>query len=351
LSKHKHTGRNPNFDPNMLLILLLILSAYSQKPMYNFDEELLNNQHNGASNNDNDADKASDTGYTGDVLSEDNDSQDEAGSNTNHDSSPITSSTDDTGYMESRNSSNLSEDEAYSNSINENCEKKDVYLITLDSDDNDNTDCRDAINSEVIHEYSNKLITPDVDFNQVVVHVPVLLSQFEIEFACETIIKLDCPALDVKRIKKNVYLDECRLLPKVNKLFIGGIVRKNIEYSTEANIRHATIEVPFKCATEVKYFTSPVINSSEEVLEIETLRSDGMGIDLSEKTYVSSENFNEKIYCKLVDDEIEELDIIDEDKGKNENPECERLFETLTEKMVVKLNLKLMQVQEIRINK
>lgn len=200
-------------------------------------------------------------------------------------------------------------------------------------------------------EYPNKLIVPDIDSNQVVVNVPVVLSQFEMEFACETIIKLDYPAFDVKRIKKNVFLNECRLLPKANKLFIGGFVRKNIEYSTEDNIRHATVEVPFKCTTEVQYFTSPVISSKDDQIEVETLRVDGAGNDLTEKTYISSECFNEKIYCKLVGDEIKELDITGEDEGEGVNSEHEKFFEVITEKMVVKLNLKLIQEQQININR
>jgi hypothetical protein len=328
---------------------MLILSAYSRKPVYYFDKELLNNQHNKTSNNGDE--KASDIGYTGGVLSRENNSQDEADSYIDYDINNFGNKTAEdicyTGGGYHDYSSNG--DEVYPVSPGRNDKKKAHSFVNLNKEYG--ADCEDIIESEVVPEYVNKLIVPDIDDDQVVVNVPVVLSQFELEFACETMIKLDYPAFDIKRVKKNIFLDECRLLPKVNKLFIGGIVRKNIEYSTEDNIRHATVEIPFKCTTEVQYFTPPVVNSNDDQIEVETLRTDGKGNDLTEKTYISSEHFNEKIYCKLVSDEIKELNISDEDKEESEHPECENFFEVITEKMVIKLNLKLIQEQQININR
>ena len=51
------------------------------------------------------------------------------------------------------------------------------------------------------------------------------------------------PFFEIKRITKNVYLTQCKLLPRSGKigkdgtlisgkLFISGFVRKNIEYAT-----------------------------------------------------------------------------------------------------------------------
>ncbi|MBL4938423.1 hypothetical protein JK636_22175 [Clostridium sp. YIM B02515] len=361
----RYYEKNPGFDPNMLIILLLILSVYSQRPMYYFDNELLNIKHKKASNDD--VNKENDIGYTGGVLSEEKDLANEADSNIANDNLSYTGgvlggnneSQDESNFgvvddSESYTGGTSSEDrnatyEAYSSisggsgEINNNS--------SADLDFKDNADCSDIISTEVIPEYPNKLIIPDIDCNEIVAQVPVVLSQFEIEFSCETTIKLDSPAIDIKRTKKNIFLDECRLLPKVNKLFLSGVVRKNIEYGAKDNIKHITVEVPFKCTTEVEYFTLPVIRHTDEEIEIETLRLDGAGTDLAENTRLSSEQFNEKIYCKLVSDEVKELEIADEDKDENENPECERLFETITEKMVVKLNLKLIQEQEINIKR
>ncbi|ERI90503.1 hypothetical protein HMPREF1982_03869 [Clostridiales bacterium oral taxon 876 str. F0540] len=347
MSKHRHrqkaTARNPSLDPNMLLILLIILGAYSRKPVYYFDNELINHEHKKGLSKD--MKKENDIGYTGGVLNENNDSQDEGSSNIVNESSGYE------GDMFIENSNPQIEDSNPQYDGYMSMDDNSMENLTMENLIEENVDCSNIISTEVIPEYSNKLITPDIDCDEIIAQVPVILSQFELEFACETIIKLEYPALDIKRTKKNVFLDECKLLTKVNKLFLGGIVRKNIEYGTENNIRHATVEVPFKCTTKVEYFTLPVINSADEEIEIETLRSDGEGTDLSETTRISKENFNEKIYCKLVSDEINELDILDEDKGEDENPECERMFETLSEKMIIKLNLKLIQEQEISIKK
>ena len=346
--RHRPTVRNPNLDPNMLMILLVILGAYSRKPVYYFDNDLLNRKHKKTSSNE--VDKEDDIGYTGGVLNEDNYTEEEAGSN---------SANDDISYTGGAHSKNDEVQDEISQNINdegssymgEAFTNSDIPQEFESLNFKDEEDADDIVNTEVVPEYPNKLIIPDIGCDEIIAQVPVVLSQFELEFSCETIIKLDYPAQDIKRIKKNVFLGECKLLIKANKLFLGGIVRKNIEYGTEDNIRHATVEVPFKCTTKVEYFAPPVISSADEEIEIETLRSDGTGIDLSEITHISKENFSEKIYCKLVSDEIKELDILDEDKVENENPECERMFETLTEKMVIKLNLKLIQEQEINLNR
>lgn len=309
MSKHKHRHNheedrgNPFSNLNMLSILMLILGYFgNQEPMYGFDDELQNIKHSKVSKKD--AEESRNPGYTGEVLSKNSNSQDKAGYN----------------------------------------EEYNYGLEKCIAEDNG---CGAVVESEVVPEYPSKLILPEGDCNQVTITVPVVLTQFEVEFACEAVINLEQPATDIKRIKKNVFLGQCRLLPKVKKLFIGGIIRKSIEYGTEENIRHMTLEVPFKCATEVEYFTPPVISPECEQFEIETLRPDNMGTDLSEKTYINRESFNENIYCKLVSSEIKELDILDEVEEEKEVPECERFFETLTEKMVVKLNIKLIQEQEI----
>jgi len=361
----RYYEKNPGFDPNMLIILLLILSVYSQRPIYYFDNELLNIKHKKASNDD--VNKEKDIGYTGGALSEEKDIANEADSNIANDNLSYTGGVLG-GNNESQDESNfgvVDDSESYTGGISKE-DRNATYEaypsisdggseinnnLSSDLDLKNNTDCSDIISTEVVPEYPNKLIIPNIDCNEIVAQVPVVLSQFEIEFGCETTIKLDFPAVDIKRTKKNVFLDECRLLPKANKLFLSGIVRKNIEYGAKDNIKHITVEVPFKCTTKVEYFTLPVISQTDEEIEIETLRLDGAGTDLTEITRISSEQFNEKIYCKLVSDEIKELDIADENKEEDENPEYEKLFETLTEKMVVKLNLKLVQQQEINIKR
>jgi hypothetical protein len=346
----------------MLLILILILSHFGKKPIYYFGDKQQNNQHNKVSGND--AEKASDPGYTGDVLIRNDHLQYKK------------DTIDDIDYTNSELCSsempfkeeNLTNDaENYENDISyigQGDRKNQIpqYEAKLDRRESieesskvtkptATRDCGSVIESEVVPEYPSKLIMTDKDCGQIIVNVPVLLTQFEIEFATEAIITLDRPIQDIKRIKKNVLLGQCSLLPKANKLFLGGAIRQNIEYGTEDNIRHVTVEVPFKCTTEVQFFMQPIIKADCEMLEIETQMEDGRGMDLSEKTLINSENFNDRVYCKLLSDEVREVDILDENKGKDEKTDCEKLFETLSEKMVVKLYIELLQEQHIVINK
>lgn len=63
--------------------------------------------------------------------------------------------------------------------------------------------------------------------------MPVLLAEPTIQIDVgPTIITLDEPALEVKRIQKRLKLWQNTLLQDTNKLFIAGEVHKNIEYST-----------------------------------------------------------------------------------------------------------------------
>ena len=113
-------------------------------------------------------------------------------------------------------------------------------------------------------------VFPDViAAGPVFVKIPVLLAETNITIPVEAIITLDRNIKEIKRIKKNVFLTQSRLIPNFTTspaptsaiLFIEGFVRKNIEYAAldcftagTANfcgdIRHCTVEVPF-CFTTV----------------------------------------------------------------------------------------------------
>lgn len=364
MNKHirRNPERNPNLDPNMLLILLLILSAYSRKPLYFCDKESLIVTHNKP--RDNEAYKGEmNFGENIGVLNISNSSQKNAGSDSNNEIDGVNLDGDG-GLRNLQNTSPNKIDIEENHTINNVFGNISQDMTTVDYA-NPDLKCGELLDSGVVPEYPSRLIKPEADYKQLVVNVPVLISQFEIEFACESTVELEYPATDIKHIKKNVFLEQCRLLPKVNKLFLSGFVRKNIEYSTckqdklKNTIRHMTIEVPFKCTTKIEYLTNPVISSNTEQLEIETIGEDGMGSDLSEKEYVMSEYFNEKIYCKLISNEIRELDRREESEcdDLNENNEIkssvesEKVFKSLTEKMVVDLRLKLIQEQQININR
>ena len=204
--------------------------------------------------------------------------------------------------------------------------------------------------------------------------VPVLIAEPEIEINVEAEISLDEPALEIKRIKKNLFLNQCKLINtdkcKKGKLFIGGFIRKNIEYATAAgqsstgyslcgDIRHTTVMVPFECVTEVDFISPPEFNEPGFTKEIEIYghmknecspcEDKIIGHDPCEYEYEHYERFSEKVFCELVDAKISEVDI-KRGPSKFLMPN-EHLFDCLIEKMVIRVRLKLLQNQQIKVHK
>lgn len=214
------------------------------------------------------------------------------------------------------------------------------------------------VETELISECISKTVAPNYLACSLVVDIPVIISQFKLKVDCQASVELDSFALEIKRTKKDVFLNECKLFPSVKKLFIAGFIRNNIEYSSinsekdknSNTIRHITTSIPFKCSTLIEYIAQPVINHNEAAIEIEPINEDLSGNDILEKIFVSSEHFNEKINCKLISTEVTEL-IIGE---ANNVIECEHAFErpfkTVTDKLAVNLVIKLIQHQQVMVN-
>jgi hypothetical protein len=206
--------------------------------------------------------------------------------------------------------------------------------------------------------------------------VPVLIAEPEIEINVEAEIRLDEPALEIKRIKKNLFLTQCKLIRsdkcKKGKLFIGGFVRKNIEYATAAgqspeyfsicgDIHHTTVKIPFECVTEVDFISSPEFCESGFTKEIEIYghvdnechpcEDKIIGHNPCEHEYKHYECFSEKVFCELVDAKIMEVDIHKSPSMYWNQIPNEHLFDCLVEKMVICMRLKLLQNQQIKVHK
>ena len=185
--------------------------------------------------------------------------------------------------------------------------------------------------------------------------IPVVLSEFTIQIDVESKIKLDEPAIEIKRIKKNVFLTQFIHIPGTNKLFLEGYVRKNIEYATKdgskkdvicGDIKHTTVFVPFKCVTKVNFKNYPKILSTPPPEEVEYFDKKVMGKDMKEQDLISYEFFNEKVFCELEKAYIYEADIVEE-YDKIECHPSEYLFSSFVEKEVIYLTMKLLQKQQL----
>ena len=218
----------------------------------------------------------------------------------------------------------------------------------------------------------------------VVVKVPVVLAETNITIPVEATITLDQVAMEIKRIKKNVFLTQSRLIPFSQEshkdghkdnydctgiLFIAGFIRKNIEYATQTcpvgtcanvcgDIRHCTVEVPFNFTTRVNFLRQPVFYENTTPSELEYFTDKVQGCDVCadpvigrnpcDQSFFFTEFFNEKPYVELVKADVTEIDI-----HTNPNSNCltptEQKFTKLTEKIVINLTLKVLQNQQVEV--
>ncbi|MBU3158515.1 hypothetical protein KPL37_01855 [Clostridium frigoris] len=236
--------------------------------------------------------------------------------------------------------------------------------------------CGKIISSQTLPLSSGTTITPVGIRGPLVAKIPVVIGEREIQIDVETVFKLNEPFFEIKRIKKNVYLTQCKLLPRSGiiasdgtlisgKLFISGFVRKNIEYATadcvekeivSGRIAHTTIDVPFTAVTEVVYTVPPVVNVRGVQKEIDLLSSCGcndctgtiMGKSGCEQYLEDNITFTENPYCELEGVRIFEDDINTDPLYHKTNSKIQ-LYNKVIEKMVVYIRIKVLQLQQVNI--
>ncbi|WP_411168401.1 CsxC family protein [Clostridium sp. MB05] len=220
-------------------------------------------------------------------------------------------------------------------------------------------------------------VTPDViRCGPVFVKVPVVLAELNITIPVEATIKLDKEATEIKRIRKNVFLTQSRVIPfsedcrpDTGILFIAGFIRKNIEYATQTcmtagtpnvcgDIRHCTVEVPFNFTTRIDFIREPIFveNTTPSELEFFTDKLQGcdacadpvIGRNPCDQSFFFTEFFNEKPFTELVRADIAEIDIHTNPTSSCQTP-TEQKFTQLTEKVVINLTLKVLQKQQVEI--
>jgi len=236
--------------------------------------------------------------------------------------------------------------------------------------------CGEIISSQTLPLSSGNTIRPMGINGPLVAKIPVVLGEKEIQIDVEAVFKLNEPFFEIKRIKKNVYLTQCKLLPRSGviapdgtllsgKLFISGYVRKNIEYATadcvekeivSGRIAHTTIDVPFTAVTEIIYVVPPVVKVRRAQTEIDFLGScgchdcDGTVIGKSdcEQSFEDNITFTENPYCELEGVRIFEDDINTDPLYHKSNSKLQ-IYNKVTEKMVLYIRIKVLQVQQVNI--
>ncbi|GAA0077259.1 hypothetical protein UT300005_16370 [Clostridium sp. CTA-5] len=237
--------------------------------------------------------------------------------------------------------------------------------------------CKTTVSSETLPICENIPHTSDTTTLPVTVNIPVVLTECNITITIESLLKLEDNILEIKHIRKNAYLNQCKLIqnsendkPNTGILFLSGFIRKNIEYSTNeynfrgvlnGKLKHITIDIPFKCTTRVIFKTPPKFKTNTHPDKAEILQTNiGMcnpckedlnGRDIREQNFRSIEFFNEKVFCELISAEFLESDILENTTNKKCKPNHEQTFHDINEKVVLFLTIKLLQKQNVLISK
>lgn len=229
------------------------------------------------------------------------------------------------------------------------------------------------VKAVTLPECSSSMSNPKGIDGPLVGKIPVVIAEPTIQVVVEACVDLPEPAFEIKRIKKNLFITQCKLIDLgkfgKGKLFLSGYVRKNIEYATpdkvckkdnsiSGDIKHLTVNVPFTCVSEIYYTVSPKIRYqgiSRQASFNQECVSTGCKNDMligrmpCDDYYVMNETFNEPVYCELEEADFYENDLHHCKKHCKDDFPGECVFEKITEKLVIQVRLKLIQNQQVNI--
>ncbi|MFJ8529566.1 CsxC family protein [Bacillus sp. NPDC094106] len=201
------------------------------------------------------------------------------------------------------------------------------------------------------------IVTPNA-----LIKVPVVLAERTLQIVVESTIPLNPPAVEIKRVLKNVFLTQCKLVPVAftpvagtsyrrvtrAKLFVQGFIRKNIEYASDkcnGNLIDRIANVNFSGFADLAdgdFLTQPIIAASSDTTSHFINPKNGDLPRLDKYFFENSVFYNEQPFCELISAKFFELDFSPCPTNLNEP------FDTLREKIVLDLTLKVLQVQQVR---
>lgn len=215
---------------------------------------------------------------------------------------------------------------------------------------------------------SNEAITLQQDGRTPTFKVPVVLAERKLQFVVEADIPLSPAATEIKRVTKNAFLNQVKLVPvrfqrigttdyyEVTraKLYVSGFIRKNIEYSSSdcnGTLRDRIADVPFSGFTELDgdataggdFLIFPVIGISDSSKAHFLSENNDLAPRLDKYFFQNLVKYNEQPYGELLGANFYELDF----SPIEVTPEG--AFSTLREKIVMDLSLKVLQVQQYRV--
>jgi len=190
-----------------------------------------------------------------------------------------------------------------------------------------------------------------------------------VSIPAESIITLPTKALEIKMIRKALKITQSRFfncaasvrgLPHdTPKLFIGGFVRKDIQYSepvrqtattAEGIIKDFVVDIPISCVIDLgKHLTfPPVYYDQQQEYGFSTSKSLPSGFsskdqlisrDLTEFNVLSQQFYNTLPTFRLLFSQINEMDDAIDPMPLHGGPFEESTFRTLQEKMIILIQL------------
>ncbi|TQR11692.1 Uracil permease [Psychrobacillus soli] len=201
-----------------------------------------------------------------------------------------------------------------------------------------------------------------------IIKVPAVLAETTLQIVVEANITLNPAAGEIKRVYKDVFLTQCKLVPVKfeedscpgirtvtrAKLFVEGYIRKDIEYATAAcngTIRDRIATVPFSGFADLKgdinkggdFILYPILGGSSESRSryINPRNSDAPRLD--KYFFENSVIYNDQPYCELISADFFEIDFSPTPTAAGDT------FNVLREKIVVDLTLKVLQERQVRV--
>ncbi|MFB7159253.1 MULTISPECIES: CsxC family protein [unclassified Lysinibacillus] len=197
------------------------------------------------------------------------------------------------------------------------------------------------------------------------IKIPVVLAEPTLQIAVEADITLSPAATEIKRVKKNVFLNQVKLVPVAfariagtdffrvtrAKLFVAGHIRKNIEYASAAcngALQDRIADVDFSGFTDLTFpqttgGPTPILGISEFAEANFLNETTQMDARLDKAFFQNLVKYNEQPFGELVAANFFELDF------SPVMADPEGTFDTLREKIVLELTVKVLQVQQVRL--
>ncbi|MCB2293902.1 hypothetical protein LGK95_10250 [Clostridium algoriphilum] len=244
----------------------------------------------------------------------------------------------------------------------------------------DDTDCikkKGEINTTTNDIYKiPKNINTD-HFGNLISTLPIIIAEKDIDIPIESTFRLKNAALDIKNMKKDIYLTNSKLIPlhekedisaSLNgKLFLEGFVRNKLDFSVIKGVNDSIINldtecviiyIPFKCTTLINYKVPPVFSKVKDYIPI-YISSNCLNVNKDFNEYLSEKNTQRSEYmncdirplnCEIEQATIYETYSLIDKKPFSENFPLEMNFHTIKESILINLSLTLIQKQDIAIN-